>query len=226
MTDPAASQTPPSVAAIVVAGGSGTRFGAAKQFARLGERRVLDWSLAAARTRCDPVILVVPADSVAALAADPATDADVVVAGGATRSASVRAGLAAVPVTADIVVVHDAARPLADSELFEAVIDAVGDGADAAVPGVPVADTLRLRSGGVPPFGRDDLVAVQTPQAFAASKLRRAHAEAAEATDDASLIDAAGGRVVIVPGDPVNRKITDPADLVIAEALVAESVRS
>jgi 2-C-methyl-D-erythritol 4-phosphate cytidylyltransferase len=222
MARPDPSTRAGAVAAIVVAGGAGARFGGAKQYEDLHGRRVLDWSLGAARKTCDTVVLVVPA----AHADHDEPAADVVVAGGETRSASVRAGLAAVPESATVVVVHDAARPLARPELFEAVIGTVRAGADAAVPGIAVVDTLRLRSGEVLDVARDDLVAVQTPQAFAAEVLRRVHAEEADATDDASLVDAAGGSVVVVPGDPLNRKITDPVDLVIADVLALASERS
>jgi 2-C-methyl-D-erythritol 4-phosphate cytidylyltransferase len=130
----------------------------------------------------------------------------------------VRAGLARVPDDADVIVVHDGARPLADADLFAAVVRAVHEGADAALPGVPVADTLRSRDGGV--VDREGVVAVQTPQAFRAAALRAAHATATEATDDASLVEAAGGKVVVVDGSPSNVKITRPADLVVAEALL------
>src|SRR5580658_5522303 len=121
--------------AIIVAGGTGSRFGGAKQFADLGGRPVLAWSLEAARQTCAGVVLVVPAGAPAGW------DADVVVAGGATRSESVRAGLAAVPDSAEIVAVHDAARPLARPRLWRAVLDAVAGGADGAVPAGPVTDT-------------------------------------------------------------------------------------
>jgi 2-C-methyl-D-erythritol 4-phosphate cytidylyltransferase len=201
--------------AVVVAGGSGSRFGAMKQYEPLGGRRVLDWSLDAARAGCQGVVLVVPSE----LVGKPEPLADVVVAGGATRSASVRAGLAAVPPDAATVLVHDAARPLASAALFEAVVAALAAGADAAVPAVAVTDTLR-RIDGVP-VDRSDLVAVQTPQGFRADALRAAHASEPEATDDASLVEAAGGCVVVVPGEVRNRKITDPDDLVVAEALLA-----
>jgi 2-C-methyl-D-erythritol 4-phosphate cytidylyltransferase len=113
-------------------------------------------------------------------------------------------------------VVHDAARPLASASLFAAVVGAVRDGADAALPGVPVVDTLRRRDGAL--VDRDELVAVQTPQAFAADRLRAVHAGAPEATDDASLVEAAGGRVVVVAGEADNAKITSPGDLLVAEA--------
>jgi 2-C-methyl-D-erythritol 4-phosphate cytidylyltransferase len=203
---------------IVVAAGSGRRYGAAKQYEGLAGRRVLDWSLAAARTAAggpgDGVVLVVPPER--AGAREPAADA--VVAGDATRSGSVRAGLARVPDDAEVVVVHDAARPLAGAALFAEVVGAVRDGADAALPAVAVSDTLRSRTGRA--VDRDDLVAVQTPQAFRALALRAAHESGSEATDDASLVEAAGGKVVVVAGSPTNLKITHPTDLVVAEALL------
>jgi 2-C-methyl-D-erythritol 4-phosphate cytidylyltransferase len=115
-------------------------------------------------------------------------------------------------------VVHDGARPLAGAELFARVVDAVRGGADAAVPGVDVTDTLRHRSGG--PVDRGGLLAVQTPQAFRATALREAHAGEPDATDDASLVEAMGGKVVVVEGSPANLKITRPIDLAIAEALL------
>jgi 2-C-methyl-D-erythritol 4-phosphate cytidylyltransferase len=203
-----------SVWVVVVAAGSGTRYGAAKQYEPLGGRRVLDWSLAAARGAADGVVAVVPPDR----AGDREPLADAVAGGGDSRSASVRAGLALVPASAEVVVVHDGARPLAPPDLFTAVIAAVRAGGDAAVPGVPLADTLRWRSGGV--ADRDGLVAVQTPQAFRAASLRAAHAAGGEATDDASLVEAAGGKVVVVDGSPLNLKITNPNDLAVAEALL------
>ena len=198
-----------------MAAGSGTRFGAPKQFEPLRERRVIDWSLAAARAACAGVVCVLPPEH-------PGREdaADVSVAGGATRSESVRAGLAAVPADVEVIVVHDAARPVAPVSLFAEVIAAVRDGADAAVPGVAVHDTIRHAEQGV--VDRAHLVAVQTPQAFRASALRAAHAAGGEATDDASLVEAAGGTVVVVPGRSHNLKITDPGDLRIAAVLLDE----
>jgi 2-C-methyl-D-erythritol 4-phosphate cytidylyltransferase len=200
-----------TVWAIVVAAGSGARFGGAKQFEELEGRRVVDWSLAASRSVADGVVLVVPADH----QADEAPVADAVVVGGATRSASVRAGLAEVPDDADVVVIHDAARPFARPALFEAVVAAVRAGADGAVPGVGLADTIKRVVDGrvVATLDRDELVAVQTPQAFAAAALRRAHLSGTDATDDAALVEASGGRVVVVAGDPANTKITLRTDL-------------
>ncbi|MCU1379908.1 MAG: ispD [Acidimicrobiales bacterium] len=197
--------------AVVVAAGSGERYGAPKQYERLGDRRVLDWSLAAARSVADGVVLVVSPGR----GADPEPGADAVVVGGDTRSESVRAGLSAVPDDAAIVVVHDAARPVATPALFAAVVAAVRSGADGALPGVPVVDTVKRHADGVvvETLDRAALVAVQTPQAFRAAALRSAHAAGGEATDDGALVESAGGRVVVVPGEPANVKLTTPADL-------------
>ncbi len=206
---------------IVVAAGSGARFGRAKQYERLGDRRVLDWALSAAQSVSEGVILVVPPES--AGRREPGVDA--VVPGGTTRSASVRAGLAAVPGEADIVLVHDGARPLAPIALFEAVIAAIRGGADCAIPALPVANTVKRVTGTqvVETVDRADLYEVQTPQAFAAAALRAAHADEPEATDDAALVEARGGSVVIVPGSARNLKLTHPHDLAVAKALLEES---
>jgi 2-C-methyl-D-erythritol 4-phosphate cytidylyltransferase len=207
-----------TVWAIVVAAGGGTRFGGAKQFERLGDTRVVDHAVAAARASCDGVVVVLPTDD----AWDGAV-VDATVRGGATRSASVRAGLDAVPDEVEVVVVHDAARPLATPALFDAVVAAVVGGADGAVPAVDVADTLKRVDGEriIATVPRDDLVAVQTPQAFRAALLRVAHRGDPDATDDAALVEAAGGRVVVVPGQVGNRKITGPEDLGVAAVLLA-----
>ena len=208
---------PVSVWTIVVAAGDGTRFGRPKQYEPLAGRRVVEWALAAAREACDGVVVVVPA----AYAARPEPAADVVVAGAATRSGSVRCGLAAVPDDAEVVVVHDAARPLATPALFRAAVDAVRAGAAGAVCAVPLADTVKRVEGAavVGTVDRTGLWAVQTPQAFRAGVLRAAHAGGAEATDDAGLVEAMGEQVVVVPGEPGNLKLTGPADLTVAEAL-------
>jgi 2-C-methyl-D-erythritol 4-phosphate cytidylyltransferase len=202
--------------AIVVAAGSGERFGEPKQFLVIDGRRLVDAAVAAAAVACDSVVVVLPpgiewnGEPVAA-----------VVPGGSTRSSSVRAGLSAVAPSADIVVVHDAARPFASPQLFIDVIEAVRRGADAAVPAVPIPDTVKRVVDDVvvdtPP--RDELVAVQTPQAFRVAALRAAHVSSPEATDDAALIEQAGGRTVVVPGDRHKLKITRPDDLVVAAAL-------
>lgn len=205
--------------AIVVAAGSGDRFGEPKQFAVLGGSRLVDRAVAAAAAACDAVVLVLPATVEWDGQRVTAT-----VTGGPTRSASVRAGLTAVPAGADVVVVHDAARPFAKPALFTAVIDAVRGGADAAVPGLPLADTVKRAQGDrvVETLPREQLVAVQTPQAFRAAALRSAHRSGADATDDAALVEAGGGRTVVVPGDRRNVKITTPEDLAIAAALAQQ----
>ena len=202
---------------VVVAAGSATRFGGPKQYATLGGRRVLDWSLDVARATSDGVVVVVPAGET-----ERPEAADVVVAGADTRSGSVRNGLAAVPADADVVVVHDAARPLAGPAVFRAAIAAVRAGAPGAVCAVPVTDTLKRVSGStvLTTVDRSALWSVQTPQAFSAGALRAAHAGGGEATDDAGLLEAAGSEVVVVPGDVRNRKLTSPEDLVVAEALL------
>ncbi len=158
-------------------------------------------------------MLVVPQDRL--LDAEPGADA--VVSGGVTRSASVRAGLAAVPADADIILVHDAARPVPVPEVWGRVLAAVRAGADAVVPCVPVTDTLRVVGGST--AAREQFLAVQTPQGFRAAALRAAHQGAPEGSDDASLVEAAGGRVVVVDGNPANIKITTPTDLLLAEVL-------
>jgi 2-C-methyl-D-erythritol 4-phosphate cytidylyltransferase/2-C-methyl-D-erythritol 2,4-cyclodiphosphate synthase len=202
---------------IVVAAGSGQRYGAAKQFEPLAGARVVDHSLAVAARHSDGVVVVVPPG-------EPVPDAlraDVVVEGGATRSESVRRGLAAVPGDTTIVLVHDAARPAASDALFRRVVDAVLGGAAVAVPAIEVADTIRHRDGGV--VDRSELLAVQTPQGFDAAALRAAHANGGEATDDASLVEARGGTVVTVAGERTNIKITEPADLVVAAQTLGTS---
>jgi 2-C-methyl-D-erythritol 4-phosphate cytidylyltransferase len=202
---------------IVVAGGTGSRFGAAKQFESIGAGRLVDLAVDATTAACDGVVVVLPEGC--GWNGAPVSAA---VVGGPSRSASVRAGLAAVPADAEVIVVHDAARPLASHALFAAVIDATRRGADAAVPALPVPDTVKRVEGDrvVDTVARDGLVAVQTPQAFRAEALRAAHDAGRDATDDAALIEAAGGRVVVVPGEPANLKVTTPADLAIVAALI------
>src|SRR5580704_15481639 len=165
-----------SVAAVVVAAGQGQRFGGPKQFAVLNHDTVTAHSVRAARSVAERVVLVVPPNY-----QGNGEGADVVVVGGLTRAASVRAGLEECG-DADVIVVHDAARPMATPSLFASVVDAVQSGADGAIPGLPIADTVkRIRRDGdatvvVATEGRDELMTVQTPQAFAREVLARAHA--------------------------------------------------
>lgn len=209
--------TGPSVWTVVVAAGSGTRFGSAKQYLELGGARVVDRSVAVAAQVGDGVVVVVPAGDLEAESAR--LEVAAVVAGGESRAGSVRNGLAAVPGDVDIICVHDAARPLASLDIYERVVHEVRSGAAGAVPVVPVTDTIRNVDGGA--VDRSTLQAVQTPQAFRAELLRLAHADAADATDDASLVEAAGYTVVAVEGHPRNIKITHPDDLAAAEAWLA-----
>ena len=203
---------------IVVAGGSGIRFGERKQFLDLGGRTVLQRSVDVASSVSSGVVVVVPTDAVETTKIESSDALIVVVAGGSSRAESVRRGLAGVPADAQIVLVHDAARPLATKALFARVIEAVTHGAEAVVPVVELADTIRSVDGGV--VDRSTLRAVQTPQGFRYDTLVDAHASGAEATDDASLAEAAGYTVTTVSGDPTNRKITDRADQYTAEALL------
>jgi 2-C-methyl-D-erythritol 4-phosphate cytidylyltransferase len=208
--------------AIVVAAGGGARFGSAKQFARLGASTVLDRAVGTACESCDGVVVVLPPGATWELPAGVRAAI-----GGATRSESVRAGLACVPETAEVVVVHDAARPLASRGLFAGVIQAIRAGVDAAVPALPVVDTLkRVRDRDVlETVSREGLVAVQTPQAFRAKALRAAHARDGIDTDDAALVEAEGGKVVVVEGERRNLKLTRADDLELAQSLI-EGARS
>lgn len=211
--------TAENVWTIVVAGGTGSRLGRAKQYEQVGNRRVIDHAAAVAGDVSVGVVLVVPPDDV---------DSEGGVAGGATRSESVRAGLAAVPPSATIVCVHDAARPFASSRLFASVIEAVAAGADAAVPGLEVTDTIKRIDADrvvVETLPRSSLVAVQTPQAFRADVLRAAHASGRDATDDAALVEQCGGKVVVVAGELTNRKITHLDDLAWARDHAAKDGR-
>ena len=189
-------------------------------------------SLAAA-TLVDLIVVAAPADDVVAVArllAMPGSRVPIeVVAGGPDRQASVLLALAALPDDIDVVLVHDAARPLAPPELVDAVAAAVLAGAVAVVPGLPVTDTVKsVRSGGdseivTRTVSRGDLRSIQTPQGFDRRVLERAHAAAVEsATDDAGLVELLGLPVIVVPGSADAFKITGPRDLAIAEAILRE----
>jgi 2-C-methyl-D-erythritol 4-phosphate cytidylyltransferase len=223
--------------AIVLAAGRGRRYGGSrpKQYELLGGERIIDRSLATARAAADHVVVVLCEDDDAegeALVESGAADA--AVRGGAERADSVRAGLAVVDADAAVVVVHDAARPMASARLHRAVVAAVRAGADAAIPGVAVTDTIKRVHPAPAEMGdavegcdvvvgtldRGELVAVQTPQAFRADVLRAAHTGGGAATDDAALVEAAGGTVVVVPGEATNLKVTGPHDLAVASALL------
>ncbi|WP_235947276.1 IspD/TarI family cytidylyltransferase [Candidatus Frankia alpina] len=230
---------------IVLAGGGGTRFGGPKQFFDLGGEPLLAHPVAAARAASDGIVVVVPAATVDGWAPPPGVR---LTTGGATRAESVRAGLAAVPVDAGIIVITDAAHPLATPALYRCVVDEIRAGADAAVPGLPLTEVVKeIRvaggiqaageikpTGGVGPSPR--LVAgaslprethrlVQTPHAFRADLLRAAHAGAREAVEDSAMVAEAGGLVVVVPGEPANIHVTTPDELAMARLLLTH-VRS
>jgi 2-C-methyl-D-erythritol 4-phosphate cytidylyltransferase len=214
-TDPDAD---PQVWCVVVAAGTGSRFGGPKQFAPLGDSTVVEHSVGVAACACDGVVVVAHPGSLREVE-DLLAGVARVVPGGTTRSESSRAGVEAVPERAGVILVHDAARPLASPALFRRVIAEVRGGADGAVPVVPVTDTIRDLEGEL--VDRDRLLAVQTPQGFVAEVLRRAVGTRAEATDDAALVARSGGTVSFVEGESDNRKITTREDLLVAEALLA-----
>jgi 2-C-methyl-D-erythritol 4-phosphate cytidylyltransferase len=216
-----------SVVGIVPAAGSGERLGSdgPKAFVVCGGRPLLDWSVAVLQSVCDRVIVAAPPGY-----EDPARD---YVRGGAVRSESVRLALAAAP-EATVAVVHDAARPLVTQELVRACIDALGDGVDGAIAAAAMTDTVKeatpddLRV--VRTLDRSVLWRIQTPQVFRADVLRRAldvsDAALAAATDDAALVEAAGGTVRVVEAPADNLKVTRPVDLALAELLLAERSRA
>lgn len=192
---------------IVVAAGRGTRFGGAKHELELEGHPLWAWARdALLEAGADDVVLVGPVPGG--------------VAGGVRRQDSVAAGLSAVPGSADIVAVHDAARPLAGPAMIARLIDLVRSGAaDGVVPVIPVRDTIKRVQGDriVATLDREGLVAAQTPQVFRASWLRRAHREVTgDATDDASMVESIGGSVITAPGEPAAMKITYPEDVVTA----------
>jgi 2-C-methyl-D-erythritol 4-phosphate cytidylyltransferase len=198
---------------IVVAGGSGRRFGEQKQFSSLGGRPVVEWSVEACRSQSVGVVLVVPVKALE-VPRHNAHGADVVVVGGVTRAESVRRGLEAVPAEAEVIVVHDAARPLAPPALFSTVLEALHEeGVVGAVPGLVPSDTIKVvdhRMNVTSTLDRTSLIAVQTPQAFQAAALRHAHARAESAPDEALATD-----------DAMLVEITTRDDLATAERLLA-----
>jgi len=213
-------------AAVIVAAGQGRRAGdgPAKQWRLLGGRPVLRWSAKALLDAgADPLVVVVRDDEWEAAAQALNGLTYVLASGGATRTASVRSGLAAIGET-DAVLIHDAARPFVGAHHVEALLAALSD-ADGAVLMLAVADTLRRRSAqDWTAVDRTDLHRIQTPQVFRAARLRSAYAAlpaTAEETDDAAVVAAAGGKVAGVPGDPVLMKLTYPEDFAMADAIAA-----
>jgi 2-C-methyl-D-erythritol 4-phosphate cytidylyltransferase len=201
---------------VLVAAGSGERFGRPKASVRLAGKPLLEWSAAAFEGFSDRVVVLRPDDL--ETTALPGWKA---VPGGARRRDSVAAGLAALDPGTDAVLIHDAARPLVTAALVRRVAEALA-GSGAVVPGVPVSDTIKRVDGSrvVETPDRAALVAVQTPQGYRCDLLRRAlEASDADATDEAGLVEALGEKVTVVPGDPANLKITREIDLEFAEIL-------
>jgi 2-C-methyl-D-erythritol 4-phosphate cytidylyltransferase len=209
-----------AVVGIVPAGGSGERLGAdrPKAFVVCAGRPLIEWSLEVLSELCDRVVVAAP---------DGYDEGPDRVRGGESRSASVRNAVEAAP-EASVYVVHDAARPMVTRDLVERCIDALVPGVDGAIAAVPMTDTVKE----VAPDGRvlrtldrSTLWAVQTPQVFRGDILRRAlerdAAALAAATDDAWLVDDAGGVITVVESFPENIKVTRESDLRIAEAFLA-----
>jgi 2-C-methyl-D-erythritol 4-phosphate cytidylyltransferase/2-C-methyl-D-erythritol 2,4-cyclodiphosphate synthase len=215
------------VGAILVAAGASTRIGSGtpKQFQMLGIEPVFVHALRGLVACVDEIVVVAPADAVETargLLLDSGVCGSLsvrVVAGGARRQDSVACGLAALSAAVDVVLVHDAARPLATADLARRVLAAVGE-SGAVVPVVPVPDTVkRVQDGSVvATLDRSVLGLVQTPQGFTRSVLADALAALgdAEVTDDAQAVELAGGRVAVVAGEPGNVKVTSSSDLEVA----------
>jgi len=214
-----------SVVGIIAAGGIGERLDAErpKAFVVLGGRAMVEWSVEALQGVCDRVVVAAPPGELAVGSWQLAE----LVAGGDSRSASVRNGVLAAP-EASVYVVHDAARPVVTSDLVRCCIDALEPGVDGAVAAARMTDTVKEAA----PDGRvlhtldrSALWRIQTPQVFRAGVLRRAlerdPAALAAATDDASLVEEIGGTVRVVEAPPENIKVTSKSDLLVAEALLA-----
>ena len=214
--------------ALLVAAGAGRRLGGdrPKAFAALAGRPLLAESLDRLDRSAwiDAIVIAAPPaweEPVILLAEElAASKVAAVVTGGETRAESVRAALAEVADDAIAIVVHDAARPLVDDAILERVLVPLAEGVDGVIPGVPIADTVKTVSGGFvsATLDREGLVTVQTPQAFRGDMLRAAYAgDLGDATDCASLVERAGGRIRVVPGDARLLKVTSPADIALVE---------
>lgn len=207
-------------AAIVVSAGQGLRFGGLKQLEMLGDKRVIDASLAVAKRCVDYVVCVkVPGVDFGNL------NADVVVDGGATRSDSVRAGLYALPSDTQVVLVHDGARPFASPNLYYKILDRLNGGSKAVIPVIAMSDTVKEVSGEMvlKTIDRSRIVRVQTPQGFQRDILDLAYKNHIDATDDSYLVETLGVIVETISGEDVNFKITTQADLNYAKEIYEET---
>jgi len=218
------------VGAVIVAAGAGRRFGGGKPFALLAGRPLVEWSLAAfeAHPLVQAIVLVLADDSGKVLYRTKFRKVIDVVRGGERRQDSVGCGFARLdPAATDVVLVHDGARPFVSAELIGRVVEAARL-RGAAVPVVPVPDTIKEVDGGrvVRTIDRARFGRVQTPQAFSypllEKALAKARADGFRGTDDAVLIERCGAEVAVVEGDARNIKITTPLDLRIAEGLCHE----
>jgi 2-C-methyl-D-erythritol 4-phosphate cytidylyltransferase len=219
---------------VLVAAGRGERLGGElpKAFAPLAGRPLLAESLERLDMcpRVEAIVVVAPADweAPAILLSEEigAGKVTTCVPGGNTRAGSVRIGVEEIDPDADVIVVHDAARPLVSDEVIERVLGPLGDGWDGAVPGLPIADTVKRAPEGivVETVDRSGLYAVQTPQAFLAPGFRRALAGSPDDRSDcAGFVESAGGRIKVVQGDTRLMKVTTAADLAAVERLLARS---
>jgi 2-C-methyl-D-erythritol 4-phosphate cytidylyltransferase len=246
-------------AAIVVAGGSGTRFGSLKQFVEFFGFPVISWCIHQLVQAVDHIAVVIPPQVLqetdretvlktlrslvdAVELPEPAASYFLksldyrylddgmitIVSGGVTRSESVRNGLSVLSQDYSVVVVHDAARPLATADLFRRVMGKIDEGYDGATCYLPVTDTVKLLEddGSLSTLDRQKLIAVQTPQAFAPDVLRAVHSKGEEATDDIALLEKAGAKIALVEGEALNWKITDPDDVLLLEAVLTAKTSS
>ena len=208
------------IAAIIAAAGSGERFKAKipKALIHLGDKTLLEHAITQIAPAVQQIIVTAPAgyeDQIQTLVGDGV----VVVTGGATRSESVRLGLAAVDSAADFILVHDAARSLASTGLAQSIIASLQSGEVAVIPGLAEVDTVNVIGSDGYVLSTPDramLRTIQTPQGFQAAILREAHQQSGEATDDATLVSKLGHKVKVITGEEAAMKITTPADLAIA----------
>jgi 2-C-methyl-D-erythritol 4-phosphate cytidylyltransferase len=221
-----------SVAVVVAAAGRGERLGSGvvKALRELAGEPLLLHAIRGVRAvpAIGPVVVTAPVGLVNDLTVLLASYNVVVTAGGQERQESVRHGLAALPSGVEHVLVHDAARALTPAAVFADVIAALRSGAEAVVPVLPIADTVKRVLGErvTGTIERGDLRAVQTPQGFRLDLLLQAHAQPGPpATDDASLVERLGRTVHVVPGSAEAFKVTRPFDLLVAEALLRERSR-